>query len=155
MSLFRRNKIKAAVPAEVQEYYQSEKRDKAWLAWLLAIGTLIATVIVVLGLFFGGRWAYRKLVDNPKKPTVGVQSAPTSDTAKSGSPATAPNATTPQATGNSSTSSVTSSAPQTATTPTNSSNLPATGPGDMVAIFVVTSAIAYALHYQRIFTRNR
>lgn len=159
MSLFRRNKIKAAVPAEVQEYYQSEKRDKAWLAWLLAIGTLFATILVVLGLFFGGRWAYRKLANSPKKPTVGVQKAPTSDPASkpSNTTSTAPPTTTNQPASGSVTPNAQNTAP--ATTPTttspSSSNLPSTGPGDIVAVFFITSVMGYVLHYQRIFTRNR
>lgn len=157
MSLFRRNNIKAAVPAEVQEYYQSEKRDKAWLAWLLAIGTLFATIIVVLGLFFGGRWTYRKLANNPKKPTVGVQKAPVSDQAnKPSNPSTATTstpATNPPA--NSSANSTPQNSTPTASTTANSNNLPSTGPGDIVAVFFITSVMGYVLHYQKIFTRNR
>lgn len=50
-----------SVPPEVQEYYQAEKRDRTGMAWLLAAATLIATVLLAIGLFYGGRWAYRTL----------------------------------------------------------------------------------------------
>src|SRR5690606_30756787 len=65
MALFKRNtKNKNEVPAEIQEYYQAEKRDRTGIAWLLAIGTLIVTILLAAGIFFAGRWAYRKITGN-------------------------------------------------------------------------------------------
>lgn len=71
MTLFnRRNKNKSEVPAEVQEYYQAERRDRTGIAWLLAIGTLIVTILLATGIFFAGRWAYRKIAGNDGQNTA-------------------------------------------------------------------------------------
>lgn len=65
MALFNRgNKNKTGVPAEIQEYYQAEKRDRTGIAWLLAFATLVVTILLAAGIFFAGRWAYRKIAGN-------------------------------------------------------------------------------------------
>lgn len=73
MALFnRRKKSVDNVPAEVQEYYQAEKRERTGVAWLLALGTLLATVLLAIALFFGGRWLYRTIF-NKDEPKTGQQ----------------------------------------------------------------------------------
>lgn len=64
MALFRRKKQGEVLPEEVQDYYRAEQRDRMGMAWLLAVGAFIATVLVVFGLFFAGRWVYRSLTGN-------------------------------------------------------------------------------------------
>jgi len=65
MALFNRgNKNKTDVPAEIQEYYETGKRDRTGIAWLLAFGTLILTIVLAAGIFFAGRFAYRKIAGN-------------------------------------------------------------------------------------------
>lgn len=49
------------VPEEIQDYYETERRERTGVAWLLAFGTLIATILVASGIFFAGRWAYREI----------------------------------------------------------------------------------------------
>jgi hypothetical protein len=66
----------AQVPAEIREYYQAEKRDRMWVVWLLSGATFIVTVLVVLGLFWGGRWTYHKIKGDNKPAT---QTATTED----------------------------------------------------------------------------
>lgn len=67
MALFKRRKQETDVlPAEVREYYQSERRERAGVAWLLALGTLFLTFFIAAGLFFGGRWVYRTVFNNDK-----------------------------------------------------------------------------------------
>lgn len=62
----RKQKNTSEVPPEVKQYYESEHRERVGLAWLVAFLSLIATVLIVAGLFFGGRWIYRKVSnDNP------------------------------------------------------------------------------------------
>lgn len=129
MPLFRRNKTEedVIVPEEVQTYYQEERRSRRWLAWLLAFGTLLATVLITLGLFYGGRWAYHKLRPTAKPGNVGVQNEPISKPQKSDDqPATG---TTPPATSPASPNN--SAQPQTPTTPptvaTGTTTPPATG----------------------------
>jgi len=68
MAIFNRRNNQANVPAEIQEYYQAERRERAGVAWLLAIGTLVVTILLAVGIFFGGRWVYRSITDNNKKP---------------------------------------------------------------------------------------
>lgn len=80
MALFGRKKQDAGtdeVPAEIKDYYQAGKRDRMWVVWLLSAATFVATVIVVLGLFWGGRWAYRKITaDKPTNQTAGQDKQP-------------------------------------------------------------------------------
>lgn len=49
------------VPEEIKDYYQTERRERTGIAWLLAFGTLIITVVLGAGIFFAGRWAYRQV----------------------------------------------------------------------------------------------
>lgn len=134
---FNRNKNEdSTLPEEVQDYYQAEKRERAGVAGLLAVGTLLATVVLALGLFFGGRWLYRTVFDNNDTPETAEQRGEEqqevdSDASnESGSASTGSNsqgtqgANTPPQQGTSSTST-------TAPTPTRTPNtgpLPRTGP---------------------------
>lgn len=62
MALFKR-KTDSVLP-EVDEYYQAERRDRGWLAWLLAFVSVAIVVLLIVGLFLGGRWAYNKIAGN-------------------------------------------------------------------------------------------
>lgn len=59
-------KNKQTTIAELEEYYanQNQKRNKPWKAWLMAFLSLLITIAIVIGLFFGGRWLYRTFVDD-------------------------------------------------------------------------------------------
>lgn len=61
MAFFKRKKEDEVLPEEVQDYYNSEQRDRTGMAWLLAAGAFVLTVAVILGVFFAGRWAYRSI----------------------------------------------------------------------------------------------
>lgn len=50
------------IPAEVEEYYQSTRKERAGIAWLLGIATLLLTLLIAAALFFGGRWLYRMII---------------------------------------------------------------------------------------------
>ncbi len=67
---FNRKKNTEEVPAEVQEYYQAERRERTGIAWLLAVVTLVATLAIAAGLFYGGRWVYRQIAGNGDEPAV-------------------------------------------------------------------------------------
>lgn len=151
MALFRRNKTdQAGMPTEVQDYYKAEGRQRSGLAWLLALGTLLVTVVVVLGLFMGGRWAFRKLKNNDKPAPVAVQTDKTKDggtkpaetTPDGDAPATSPAQTPPATT----TSPAPAGSSTTAPSSTKNSNLPSTGPEDTLAIFVAVAVLAYIGH---------
>ncbi len=55
MALFRKNKSKVTtnIP-ELQEYYANQKTESSARAWLLAVGSLLVTAALLVGLFFGG-----------------------------------------------------------------------------------------------------
>ncbi len=75
---YRNDMDTGTVPSGVQEYYQSERGERMGVAWLIAFVSLIVTILVVLLLFFGGRWIYRKITNHNKSTT-----APTSQTSNS------------------------------------------------------------------------
>jgi len=72
VALFRRRNNQTNVPSEIQEYYQTERRERAGVAWLLAIGTLVITILLTAGIFFAGRWAWRQIAgdDEPTNQTA-------------------------------------------------------------------------------------
>jgi hypothetical protein len=131
MKLFRRNKQSTdTVPTEIQHYYQPEQRERAGVAWLLAAGVFILTLVLASGLFFGGKWAYHKLANkDTKKPATTLEvSQPGSGeqgTSSAGKPA--PNSS---STPSSSPSSGNPTASAPAGTSAPSTTLPNTGPGD-------------------------
>lgn len=48
---------------ELENYYANGS-NRTGMAWLMAFLSLLITVVVLGGLFFGGRWAYRTLTDD-------------------------------------------------------------------------------------------
>jgi cytoskeletal protein RodZ len=69
VALFNRRKNQTNVPEEIQEYYQTERRERAGVAWMLAIGTLLITIMLTAGIFFAGRWAWREIA-GPDEPQI-------------------------------------------------------------------------------------
>lgn len=156
MKLFNRNNP-VDVPTEIKEYYQSEHRERVGVAWLLAVVTLIVTVGIILGLFFGGRYVYRKLAQHttPAKvsQSVGknIQSKPqkvTSPTPSSGSAsASNPSATpTPASSGGQ----VSSSAATTSEPTSDATRLANTGPTDTLALFMIATVLGIGLYQLRL-----
>lgn len=159
---WKRNKSKVPdnVPPEIQEYYQAEKRERVGVAWALALATLIVTVLLALGLFYGGRWAYRAIFDNDENPAVvqqddtnqqpGGNNGDEGDTSSEETPTTEQPATLPGEDANDTNNQAEDSAGEEpeapATTPTAGQDIPETGPGDMTALFIAVSAISYVLH---------
>lgn len=84
----RKNDIDA-IPQEVQEYYQSERRERSGVAWLLALGTLVITLLLAVGLFFGGRWLWQRIFDGePETVVTTTQTTPSSQPTQDDSSAT-------------------------------------------------------------------
>lgn len=51
--------------AELESYYATQGKSRGrGRAWLMAFISLIITVIVIVGLFFAVRWAYRAMTDD-------------------------------------------------------------------------------------------
>lgn len=165
MAIFNRNKVnQAGMAPEVNEFYKAEGRERTVVAWIMAIGTLILTILVVLGLFYGGRWAVRK-IKNRNNTSVAVHTEKVSSTntskSESGNSETSQNTGTSGATSSTSANSTSSTSNSSATSaPASSSTTPAansaqsnansrltnTGPGDTFAIFMAVSVLAYFVH---------
>jgi cytoskeletal protein RodZ len=56
--------VNSNIPPEVQAYTKAEHRDRMGKAWLVGVLSLVVTALLILGLFFGGRWVYRKITGN-------------------------------------------------------------------------------------------
>ncbi|MDQ2973703.1 MAG: hypothetical protein M3Q79_04480 [bacterium] len=69
MALFNRRKTTTDIP-ELQEYYAAKRANNSAGAWVLALISLVVTVLVILGLFFGGRWLWRTLTGNDEDKNV-------------------------------------------------------------------------------------
>lgn len=69
----RKQQADATLPEEIQEYYEGAQKPQRGMAWLLALGTLLLTLILACVLFFGGRWVYQQFSDDEPAP------APTSE----------------------------------------------------------------------------
>ena len=151
------------LPEEVQEYYEAERREHIGVAWLLAFVTLVVTVVVIIGLFVGGRWAYRKYAHKNTSHTSTIAISPKPQVQSNNNSAATTNTATPSGSTTSQTpaSTTTTTQPKTsspATTTSTSSaanstaqssasqNLTNTGPGDTLAVFIGVSALATAGH---------
>lgn len=138
MKLFnrRKNVVDPSIPPEVQAYSQAEHRERMGVAWLVGVVSLVLTIFVLAGLFFGGRWLYRTIAGSSNNETQ-TQSTTDKDqstndkqqtkdenasTSKPESATSAPAGSTPQAIP----ASPTPTAP--ATTPTTGPSIPRTGP---------------------------
>jgi hypothetical protein len=144
---------------DVKKYYKSGRRERVGLAWLVAFASLILTIAVVMGLFFGGRWLYRQIANNdePDQPTS--QQANNND-ANETAPSNQGQNNTNQSgnTNNNGTSSTSTPAPsqpspspsgtpnQPATPPANTGTLNKTGPEHNLAIFAGVSVLGTILH---------
>lgn len=158
------------VPEEIQDYYQTERRERTGIAWLLAFGTLIITIVLGAGIFFAGRWAYRQIAGTDEStgtPTEIVQNEeqePASDTndrneqsgeqGGQGSGSVQSNEDenhseeTGEETDESSQQEESDTAP--ATGSVSDENLPDTGAGSTVAVFMAVSLLGYLIHRFRL-----
>lgn len=156
---FKRNKNVDGVPQEIQEYYQTEKRERTGVAWLLALGTLLITVGLAIALFFGGRWAYRAITsgnNDKSSETTQVAQSPSetpNENENNQTPSTNDEGQTEGANTEGQTSSTSTNQPNNPSQTTGrtqgaaTGNLPSTGPSETLALVIATIAIASAAHY--------
>jgi hypothetical protein len=83
VALFRRKKQDSVLPDEVNQYYKSQKREKTGVAFALGILALIATLLVGLGVFFGGRYIYQNYIKDDPAPNPTVQVDPNANNPQS------------------------------------------------------------------------
>ncbi len=145
MQLFkRRAKASDTLPDEIKDYYATEQRERVGVAWLLAFLSLVVTMAVVIGLFFGARWTYRKIA-NRGGADITIQAPAEPDTAQTPGPNSEESsvAETEAPTG--------TSAPDTSGRPSDtqesaSAQLSETGPGSTLAIFIAVTALSATIH---------
>lgn len=162
MALFNRNKKDSVLP-EIDKYYDGERRDRAGLAWLLALVSVIAVTLLVVGVFLGGRWAYRALTDNNDVAVVNngdEELVPDFDGVvppSEGEDTPAPSDEEPESSEDQPEEAPaeedgTVQAPARTDTPsevpsTGDDPLPKTGPASIVGVFIGVSSTAGAAHY--------
>lgn len=61
MGLFNRKNTETVLPPEVNQYYASQRRERAGMMAIFGFSALIITILVGLALFFGGRALYRNI----------------------------------------------------------------------------------------------
>jgi len=149
------------VSSDTDDYYRTERRERVGLAWLLAFGSLIATLLIALALFYGVRFIYHKVhhtnTAGTTATTESTNSAPESAASNSQSSTGQTNATgsgttsTPSSSATSSTSSNSSSTSTGSSATAGGQNIANTGPGDTIAIFLAVSVLGALTHnaYQR------
>lgn len=141
-----------AMPPELTEYYNTEKRQRTAVTWMLGFATLVVTVAIAFGLFLGARWIINKVRNEDKAPEPTPTTQTTQPTTENAAPAQSPSATsTTQGQSTSPTSPTGPTGPQTSSTSTTtpSNKLPSTGPGDVIAVATLVTAAGTALHYRR------
>lgn len=163
---FFKHEEKTTIP-ELQEYYENQKSNRTGTAWLMAVASLVITISVLSGLFFGGRWVYRTITDRNDKQTTeqskGDNTSKTSENATSQNNANsgkvtdnAASTTTPSGGGSSGVAG--SSTGSTSTTASSSApSIPNTGPADLILTFVAVGIFitAYVGHLTYQSQKNR
>lgn len=118
---------------EVEHSYPIETEEETTNRrnWLMLAALALACLALLVLLFLGGRWVYRELHHSSKlKPTPVVSSNPTG-----------------RAPINGKSSSASSSNSSNTTAQATTGQIPNTGPGNVVALFVASSFAAASLHY--------
>jgi len=175
MALFKK-KTTTQIP-ELQDYYATQKTDNTAVAWLLALLSLVVTAVIVVGLFVGGRFVYRKITNKDDKATSVVTQKPESvpnnttnnDTSSQKPDTNLPTATVTVPETSSSTSDAIANPPkikpaegvspsQSPSTNTNAvaanTTVPNTGAGSTISIFMAVTILAYAAHYRKFRSLN-
>ena len=85
--IFRKRKIEKTqlpgkMPTEVEEYYKERQKAQRIVPFLLMVATLVVTLALSFGIFYGGKWAYTRMKGN--------NNTATTETTKPTNPAEAP-----------------------------------------------------------------
>ena len=171
MALFRRKKQPAQTQIpELQDYYATQKKESTAMAWLLAIGSLVVTVALFIGLFLGGRWLYRSVTNKDDTSNTSTTQSENKPADNSSNTTTQPNpndsaninsgTVTAPSTGSSTTTAPAPGVSPNQTDSTNSSataantSLPNSGPGSIAVIFVLTALAGTALYRRILLSKN-
>jgi cytoskeletal protein RodZ len=114
--------------------------------WLIAFVYMIIALLFALAVVFFGRWLYHRIhKSSTPAPTSQPAAAPATPSTPSNNSS---NSSTQNTSNNSSNSSSSNSTPaQNSTTTPSNGQVPNTGPGNVVALFVGTAVLIGGLHY--------
>lgn len=153
------------LPQEVREYYEATQRSSKGRSWLFGLATLVATMLIAGVLFMGGQFVYRQFQNDDSTPVAvdeNVNQEPIEEV-----PAEEESNDEPADNSDNSSDDETTTLPgdeevevdetedeseenrsDNDTTPTTgSSNIPNTGPGNLLAVFTSTSLISAAAYH--------
>ncbi len=161
MALFRRNKQQQTQIPELQDYYATQKKEGSGKAWLLAVGSLLITIAIFIGLFMGGRWLYRAVTNNDEPVQTAQTETEKTDSSTSSNTATAPNpdpsTSTPGTTtipGGAQGVSPSQSAQSNQSASAATTSIPNTGPSSVAVIFAITTIAGAVLHRRITLSKN-
>jgi hypothetical protein len=150
MALFSRNRG-TELPSESQVEYPNRPGRR----WPVLVVYIIAALLVATAVVFAGRWVYHKVSNSDKTTSVSTREGIKSTNPSPQAPAQSAEPKNPS--GNSGTAAPPSSSsrPSATTPPSKSSSppspspgsLPNNGPGEVIALFIVSSVAAAGLHY--------
>lgn len=171
MALFNRKKKNSVVLPEIEKYYEAERRERSGLAWILAAVSVAGVVLLLLGLFFGGKWAYHRVKSNKPVATI-TQKDSGNDTNKSNDKTdsnsgdkktgSTNNSPAPSSNGNATPPAPSTSVPVTPAPSTsapvpvvnNNKNLADTGPASVIPAFLTATALGTAYYRRKLKTRS-
>jgi hypothetical protein len=122
----RSSKNQSGISKELEEYYQTERRERVGVAWLLALGTLVTTLVLAAALFFGGKWVWQRFSDDSPSSDVTT----TDDSPENGSQLTIDDTPVSANDTNAMPGSALQPTPTPAPTTSTSTTLPRTGPDE-------------------------
>ena len=143
----------SALPAEMQEYISAEKKEHVGLAWLLAFATLVATLVLSAGIFYGGKWVYKVAIKSTKNPTTSIKPQDKTPQQPDSAPAVSDEGNTQPITDEdtngielSDDEGVVSDKAVSTTASAQAKALAKTGPSNTIAIFVLVSVFSAICH---------
>ncbi|MEX1995292.1 MAG: hypothetical protein WD887_00745 [Candidatus Saccharimonadales bacterium] len=132
------NEVNTDAPIEVDEPAASR--------WLRAAISLIVLILILIGLFLGGRWLYNTIFNDSNTPAPQVSGPGTAPA--TGQTQAEKDREKNQTSGSPARGDRDGQSPTVASrTPATGGELPNSGPGSVLAIFVGASLAATALHY--------
>jgi cytoskeletal protein RodZ len=159
---------------ELEEYYAEETKKEKSKAWLVAGGSLLATLAIIGGIFLGGRWIYNTVTkedaktvatnnSTPKVSVTNIKAAPeeskvavvdpTEENQSTPTPTSSPTSTPTSTPVRSNATATPTTAPATPTVApavlgtgnASTNSLPNTGAGSIVAIFATALISGYSI----------
>jgi hypothetical protein len=132
------------MPPELSNYYREEKRDRVWGAWALGFATLVVTIALGVGVFMGGKWLIGRFSGDDE--VVTTETSQTENTTSGVGSDASNDDENGQTEGDTSVNDETDSEGVVSDEAAVSSDLPDTGPGDTLAIFLAVAFLATISH---------